>query len=152
MRYFTWKLELVLFRYLMSYCCFCVFFDLYRPELFIENACFIRWHFDVITSFCYFNTYYITYYSLLYRIKGNICAILLREKCPNTEFIWTVSSRIQSKCDKTRSKKSSYLDTFYAVLIVPSPQINFARLAELYKQIVFLSDEVNSWIRVTLFP
>ena len=44
MRYFTWKLELVLFRYFMSYCCFCVFFDLYRPELFIENACFIRWH------------------------------------------------------------------------------------------------------------
>ena len=106
----------------------------------------MRVSFYVVTSFYYYNTYYITYYSLLYTVKGNICAMSLREKCPNTEFIWSVSSRMQSEYEKIPTRKTPYLDIFYAVsvVIVPSPRISFARLLELYKQIVFLSDEVNS--------
>ena len=43
----------------------------------------------------------------------------LREKCTNTEFFWSVFSRISAeygvKCGKMRSRKTSCLDNFYAV-------------------------------------
>ena len=39
----------------------------------------------------------------------------LREKCPNTEFFWSIFYRIQSKCQKIRARKTLYLDTFHAV-------------------------------------
>ena len=38
----------------------------------------------------------------------------LREKCPNTEFFLV---RIQSECEKIRTRKTPYLDTFHAVMI-----------------------------------
>ena len=48
----------------------------------------------------------------------------LRKKCPNTEFSWSifsrirteyeVSLRIQSECVKIPTRKTPYLDTFYA--------------------------------------
>ena len=50
----------------------------------------------------------------------------LREKCPNTEFFWSVFSRIwteyevnpriESKYRKIRTRKTPYLDTFCAVV------------------------------------
>ena len=36
----------------------------------------------------------------------------LREKNPNTEFFWSVFSRIQSKCGKIRTRKSSVFGHF----------------------------------------
>ena len=54
----------------------------------------------------------------------------LREKCPNTEFFWSVFSciwteygeilrplRIQSECGKIRIRKTPCLDTFHAVVL-----------------------------------
>ena len=58
----------------------------------------------------------------------------LREKCPNTDFFWSVFSvfglnrekyfvslRIQSECGKIQTRKNSvfgYLDTFHAVMAI----------------------------------
>ena len=46
----------------------------------------------------------------------------LCEKCSNTELFWSVFSHIwtenlsiQSKCGKTRTRKTLYLDNFHAV-------------------------------------
>ena len=39
----------------------------------------------------------------------------LRAKCPNMEFFWSIFSRIQSKCGKIRTRKTLYLENFYAV-------------------------------------
>ena len=37
---------------------------------------------------------------------------LLREECPNTEFFWSVFSRIQTEYGKIRTGKNPYLDIF----------------------------------------
>ena len=42
--------------------------------------------------------------------------IPLREKCPNTEFFWSLFSCILSKCGKIRTRKTQYLCSFYAAL------------------------------------
>ena len=41
--------------------------------------------------------------------------LTLREKFPNTEFFWSVFSRIKSKCGKLQTRKTPYLETFLAV-------------------------------------
>ena len=44
-------------------------------------------------------------------------SLILREKCPNTEFFWSVFSRIHSRYGKIRTRKTPCLDTFHAVLV-----------------------------------
>ena len=40
----------------------------------------------------------------------------IREKCPYSEFFYSVSLRIQSKCGKIRTRKTPNTDTFRAVI------------------------------------
>ena len=65
-------------------------------------------------------------------IKEPVAEVPLREKCSNTEFFfgrffpsfglnterYEVSLRIQSKRGKIRTRKTPYLDTFYAVYLL----------------------------------
>ena len=44
----------------------------------------------------------------------------MREKCPNTELFWSVSSCIRTEYRKIRTEKTPYLDTFHAVHIFPA--------------------------------
>ena len=39
----------------------------------------------------------------------------LRQKCQNTEFFWSVLSRIWTEYGKIRTKKTPYMDTFDVV-------------------------------------
>ena len=53
----------------------------------------------------------------------------LREKCPYSEFFWSVFSRVQFKCRKIRTTKTPNKDTFHAVSSLdPPPLKNILRL------------------------
>ena len=90
----------------------------------------------------YFDTWVaFTWYSKVNNFKGHFlpqmretCDALsfptLREKCPYSEFFWSLFSRIwteygeiKSKCGKIRTRKAPNTDTFHAVLGIASHQI-----------------------------
>ena len=45
----------------------------------------------------------------------------LREKCPNTEFFWPILSGIWAEYGEIRTRKTPYLNTFYAVSTSGAP-------------------------------
>ena len=63
----------------------------------------------------------------IFLTNKKLSAVSLREKCPKTEFFWSVFSRIwieyrdllrKMRCGKGRTRKTPYLDNFYTVYLL----------------------------------
>ena len=83
----------------------------------------------------------------------------LREKCPNTELFWSVFSRIQSKYEKIRTRKTPYLDLFaqwflngfsHLMILLKVDRMQF--LLHLYFLCPFISSPSNGYLPSLFFP
>ena len=96
----------------------------------VTNSFRISWKFIILNIWSN-SSWFLLNFSLGFVLNaGNILNNTIREKCPYSEFFWSVFSdcvslRIQSECRKIRTRKTPNTDTFHAVTSAKPSRISF---------------------------